>query len=55
MLLLHDARAFPVEAPVSLLDDKKKKKKKQAKTLLPPENTLDIIPERELNAAKEMT
>jgi pre-mRNA-splicing factor CDC5/CEF1 len=56
-LLRHDAHAFPVEAPQSLLDgDKKKKKKKKdaAKTALPPEIPLDYVPEEALNAAKEL-
>jgi hypothetical protein len=59
-LLRHDAHAFPVEPPPSLLDDKKdkknkkKKKQKTATSSLPPETPLDYIPDRALNSAKDM-
>jgi pre-mRNA-splicing factor CDC5/CEF1 len=53
MLLRHDAHAFPVDAPPSLLGGKNKKKKNLKQAPLPPETPLDIIPEDALNAAKE--
>ena len=56
-LLRHDAHAFPVEAPPSILGDDKKKKGKKAVALsgeIPPETPLDVIPEPFLNEAKSL-
>lgn len=62
-LLRHDAYAFPVEAPPSLLEssgvDKKSKKKKKKKhgessSVLPPETPLDPIAEEALDTAKDL-
>ena len=60
-LLKHDAFAFPVEEPPSLLEssgDKKSKKKKKRKhddaSLLPPETPLEIISEEALDSAKAL-
>lgn len=56
-LLRHDAYSFPVEAPPAVGDEKKKKKRKKtegAQTVLPPETSLDPIPEQFLNDAKTL-
>ena len=56
-LLRHDAHAFPVEPPPSLVDGKKKSKKKKkvlTEVDLPPEAPLDLIPEAFLNTAKSL-
>jgi len=55
-LLKHDAFAFPVEATTSLLGDKKgkkKKKKQKSPSTVPEERTLEHIPEKALDNAKE--
>jgi pre-mRNA-splicing factor CDC5/CEF1 len=60
-LLKHDAFAFPVEEPPSLLEssgDKRSKKKKKRKqddsSLFPPETSLEIISEEALDSAKAL-
>jgi pre-mRNA-splicing factor CDC5/CEF1 len=58
-LLKHDAHAFPVESPASLLENggdtkSKKKKKKVGVASLPQETPLDIISEAALDIAKAL-